>query len=477
MLIKLLPLLGLVWLFAEEPEPLWVALWLPLLVIIVLVLANGFFVAAEFAVLGARASQMEHLAEGGNKNAATILGILENSDKQNRYLATAQLGITVVTLALAMYGEPRISHFIEPYLARLFGLTPSAEIVHTIGYFVTLGILTYLHVVIGEMVPKSIALTSANRVVLVLNPAMSLLQRIFGIPIRVLNGIGVLLLRLFRIPPAGGHARLYSAEEIEQIVSESTEGGLIAAEAEEMIRRIFDFSERTVGQLMTPRRRIQAVPVDMPYDEVLQIVIDSRHSRLPVYEGDLDHVVGTLYLKDLMRLHVEPGDPATVRELMRPEVPIVPEHHSAEEMLITFKRERLHLAIVLDEYGGVAGLVTLEDLVEEVVGEVRDEFDIEHEPVVEISPGVLEMSGDYLLDELQEQVFLGDEGTLPDVDTVGGLIVTLLGRPPQSGDTIEAGDNVVLSVLTVDGRAVSRARVEFPSPNVDDGHSAERTNM
>jgi putative hemolysin len=174
--------------------------------------------------------------------------------------------------------------------------------------------------------------------------------------------------------------------------------------------------------------------------------------------------VGTLYLKDLVRRYVESDQPATVREMMRPDLPIVPEDHSAEQMLLTFKSERLHQAIVLDEFGGVVGLVTLEDLVEEIVGEVRDEFDVEAEPYITLSPGVLEMTGDYLIEDLREQVFLGDK-ELPDVDTVGGLIVTMLGRPPRNLDVVTIGDNVTMTVIEIDGRAVSRAKVEFPAMN------------
>lgn len=200
---NLLPLITSLFLASEVSEPLWTALWLPLIVIIVLVLINGFFVSAEFAILGARASRMERLAADGDTNAGHVQGILESSEKQNSYLATAQLGITVVTLALAMYGEPRISHFLEPYLAQVFNVELSDELVHTLGYLISLGVLTYLHVVIGEMVPKSMALTNANELVLRLDPGMRILQKVFDWPIRFLNSIGTLLLRIFRIPPAG----------------------------------------------------------------------------------------------------------------------------------------------------------------------------------------------------------------------------------------------------------------------------------
>lgn len=452
---------------ALEPQPFSVLL-LPILVIIVLVALNGLFVAAEFAILGARRTRMEQLEQEGDKHAAQVMRTLDDNELQNRYIATAQLGITIVTLGLAMYGEPQIAHYLEPYLARLLGRETVDATVVSIGYFIAIGLLTYLHVVVGEMVPKSLALADANNVVLRINPAMRWLERLFIVPIRVLNGIGNGLLRVLRVPVAPAKARLYSAEEIEQIVSESTEGGFLTEEAEEMIRNIFDFSDRTVGQVMTPRRKMQAIPVDTPHEALLQLVVESNHSRFPVYEGDDDHVIGILHLKDLVRYHLYNGTAFDLREMLRP-APIVPEDQQVEVLLAAFKRQRLHMAIVLDEFGGVAGIVTLEDLVEEVVGEVRDEFDIENEPYVELQPGVIELAGDYLLDDLQDDVFLGDEESLPDVETVGGLIVTLIGRPPQVGDEVTLQETVTLRVLAVDGRAVGRVKVTYPVVREESG--------
>lgn len=445
---------------AEEGLPSVTTLIVPFFVISLLILLNGLYVAAEFAIIGVRPTQLEQMANEGDTKAGNVLEIVESRPKQDQYIATAQLGITLASLGLAMYGEPRISHFIEPYMTAWFGLSEAAT--RTIGYLVALGLLTYLHVVIGEMVPKTLALVDASETALRVYRPMQISQKILGIPVRILNSIGNGLLKLFRIPLATGEAGLLAPEEIELLVSESREGGLFLEEEEEIIRNIFDFSERIVGQVMTPRTKVQAVPIDMPKDELIKLVTASRHSRFPIYEGDLDHILGILHLKDLIRQTIKPDAKLDLRLILRP-APLVPEDQQIETLLGAMKRAKLHMAVVLDEFGGMAGVVTLEDLIEEVVGEVRDEFDMEREPYVELSPGVLEVSGDYLVDDLIEEIYLGDESELPDVETVGGLVVADLGRPPKVNDEVIYNDSVRFTVLDVDRRAVSRVRVDFPA--------------
>lgn len=443
----------------QEDLPGIGALLVPLVVIMILVLLNGLFVAAEFAIIGVRPTQMEQMANEGNKQAGKVFGVLESRQRQDQYIATAQLGITLASLGLAMYGEPTISHFIEAYLGQWFALTE--ETLTTIGYFVALGLLTYLHVVVGEMVPKSLALLEPSTMALRLSRPMQIAKAILIIPVRILNSIGNLLLRLLRVPPAHGHDRLMAPEELELLVAESYEGGLIQEEEEEMIRNIFDFSDRTVGQVMTPRTKVQAISLDMAPDDVVKLVTESRHSRFPVYDADLDHIAGILHLKDLVRETLKGTEPFDLRLILRA-APLVPEDQHVETLLAAFKRERLHMAAVVDEFGGLAGVVTLEDLVEEVVGEVRDEFDLEKEPFVQVAPGVLEVAGDYLVDDLIEQVYLGDEASLPDVETVGGLVISQLGRPPLVNDVVVYDDTVRLIVLDVERRAVGRIRIEYP---------------
>ena len=435
-------------------------LTVPALVIMVLVGLNGLFVAAEFALIGVRPTQMEQMANEGNRTAGGILAILRSPQKKDRYIATAQVGITLASLGLGMYGEPQIAHFIEPYLARVTGIDPHDTIILTVGYVATVSLLTYLHIVVGEMVPKSLALSAPDKVALAISHLMNLMQTIFALPVRLLNNTGTAMLHLLRIPVAESETRLHSPEELELIVSESVEGGLVNAAEEELIRNIFDFAERQVHQVMTPRPRVQAIPHDIPLPELLTLVTESNHSRFPVYEQDPDHIIGILHLKDLVRQQLRRKGNFDIRLLLRP-APVVPEHYPVETLLTAFKHRRIHMAVVLDEFGGTAGIVTLEDLVEEVVGEVRDEFDLESEPFVQLAPGKLEVAGDYLLDDLAEDVNLGKEEDLPDVETVGGLVMANLGRLPQVGDKVTLDNEVTFTVLAIDGLAVARARVEY----------------
>ncbi len=455
-----LPTLFIAAVVSEERLPGLGALVIPFIVIILLVAFNGLFVAAEFALIGVRPTQMEHMANEGNRIAEYFLSLLRSQDKQKQYLATAQLGITLASLALGMYGEPQISRFVEPYLARLLNFDPHDTLIVTVGYLSALGLLTYLHIAVGEMVPKSLALAAPDRAALSIAGFMRLMQAIFAWPVRFLNSIGMAILSIFRIPPAEGHARLHSPEELEIIVSESAKGGILNEAEEEMISNILNFADRQVLQVMTPRRKIEAVAHDTPLPELLQLVTESKYSRFPVYEENLDHIIGVLHLKDLVYQQLRQKGKFDIRLLLRPGL-VVPEHYPVENLLTAFKRRRLHMAIVLDEYGGTDGIVTLEDLVEEIVGEVRDEFDMENEPIVEQAPGVLEVAGDYLLDDLQDLVHLGNEEDLPDVETVGGLVMTQLGRLPQVGDTVTYRDDIHFTVLAVDGRALARARIEY----------------
>ncbi len=442
-------------------------------VILVLVVLNGFFVAAEFALIGLRPGRVEQLVEEGRPRAPQVLAVLQSSQRQDQYIATAQVGLTLASLGLGMYGEPHVAGFIEPILRNLIGAQVSAGLLHTAAFVISLGFVTFLHVVIGEIAPKGHALADAERAAMWLIRPMNVAQTVLSPAVRALNAMGNwLLTRLFRIPPAQGHQRLHSPEELELIVSESAEGGLLNEDEEEMILNIFDFSDRQVGQVMTPRRKVQAIAHDTPLDELMQVVSESNYSRFPVYEEDLDHVIGILHLKDLVKQQLRTrGSLDDIRLILRP-APAVPEYQPVDRLLAAFKRQRIHMAIVLDEFGGIAGIVTLEDLIEEVVGEVRDEFDVEREPFAVVEPGVLEVAGNFLLDDLSNHVFLGDDEELPDVETVGGLIMTALGRPPQRGDEVLFRDGVKFLVLDIDGLAVARARVEYPV--VEDDESEAR---
>lgn len=443
----------------------WMA---PFIIISLLIVINGLYVSAEFAIIGTRPSQMEELARQGNSAAQQVLNVLEDSHLQDQYIATAQLGITIASLFLGMYAEPAIEHLIAPYLSTWldlsalsvrFATTPEA-LLELISYILVISFITYLHVVVGEMVPKSMALSDAASTAMRLNLFMRLSRITLTPLVRVLNSVGALLLRVVNLPPA--KPRVHSAEEIVQIVGESADGGFINDDERDIIQNIFDFSERYAAQVMTPRRKVQALPVDVGLDELMNFVANSTHNRFPVYEGTLDHVIGILHMHNIIKQQLYSKGHFDLRLLLKP-APAVPEDTPVEDLLAIFKHQRIHMAVVLDEFGGMAGVVTLEDLVEEVVGEVQDEFDVENAPYVELEPGLLELAGSYLLGDLLDDVDLGDHDELPEVETVGGLVVTELGRPPLEGDELTLNGTVHFRVLAVDGLAIARLQVRFPT--------------
>jgi CBS domain containing-hemolysin-like protein len=438
---------------------------IPIAVITALVLLNGLFVAAEFAIIGVRPTRVTQLVEEGNRTAAGIKRILDSPLLQDQYIATAQLGITIASLGLGMYGEHAIADWLLGPLERWVHLDESTA--HAIAAIIALSLLTFAHVVIGEMVPKSLALQYAEKTVLGIASLMRLANWLFYPAVWFLNLIGNSMLRLFGIPPAAVQERSYSPQELALLVEESHEGGLLTDREEQLLHNIFDLSERRVRQVMIPRLRIAGIPMDIDEKSLLNLVATSPYSRFPVYEGDLDNVVGLLLLKDVVRQQIS-QEPFDLKKLLR-YIPVVPETLRVEQLLIAFKRLRVHMALAIDEYGGTAGLVTLEDLVEEVVGEVQDEFDQGELPLLrEVEPGVLLVRGDLLLDDLREDTTLNlpEDEDLPDVETVGGLVISLLGRPAHPSDCVTV-NGATFTVERVDGRAIALVRIEAETKATD----------
>ena len=429
------------------------ALLVPSLIILLLVLLNGLFVAAEFAIIGVRQTRMAQLAEQGNPVARRLLKIIDNRGQVDRYIATAQLGITLASLGLGMYGEPAIAHLLEEPLHDWFGLEGGA--VHTVSFIIGLGLITYLHVVIGEMVPKSLALQYAERTVMVLARPMALMQTIFSVPITVLNAIGLRVLRLLGVPPPKEKSRLHTPGELEMIISEGVVGGLIAAQDFALFENIFDLSELNVRQMMTPRVKVEAIPITIDEEALAKKVGDSPYSRFPVYEGTIDHIVGVLHVKEFMIQQME-GTPFDLQDMMYEPV-FLPESASAYELFAILEKRQAHFAVVAGEFGGTAGIVTLEDLLEEVVGEVWDEFDVDpQEPVTVMAPGHLLVKGSTRLHELQEYVDLSRYVHI--AGSVGGLVLAHVDLPPRRGDSVEL-DGVTLRIEDLDGLTVERVTV------------------
>lgn len=437
----------------------------PSLIIALLILLNGLFVAAEFAIVAAPRTRLAQAAERGSKAAANVLHIQGTPAQQNRYLATAQICITGASLGLGMYGEHTVAEWLHEPLSRI---TPLAgPLSHTVATILAIGILTYLHVVLGEMVPKSLAIQHAEAAALRLNGPMDVLRKLFLPVVLVLNGVGNGIVRLMGIRPANAQTRFFSADELEYLMEESAEVGLVEPAEQLFIENIFDLRQRSVGQVMTRRKQIVGLPVTAGEQETLRFVCQKRHSRYPIYDKGLDDIIGVLHVKTLARQQANrERQPFDLRQLTRP-VAFVPESLPLDQMLTRFRRDRRQLAIVVDEYGGTAGLVTLEDLIEEVVGEILDEFDLEIAPLERLTDGLVRVRGDLLVDELNQLCDLHLKH--PEADTVGGLVMASLGRLAEQGDCV-AVDGVTLEVEAVEGLAVQTVLVRLPA--IEGTHNA-----
>ncbi|MCS6845161.1 MAG: hemolysin family protein [Caldilineales bacterium] len=432
-----------------------------LIVVAALLLVNALYVGAEFATLSARRARLAQMADDGHPLARMILPIVQDPAKLDAYIAACQIGITVSSLILGFYAQATLSPVVAPWLSRLGGLAPAAAA--SFSATVVLLVLTGFQVILGELVPKNIGVQYPERLALLTAPAMRWSMALFRPLIWLFNGSGQLVLRLMGIQPVREHVHTHSPEEIALLVEESGAGGLLADQERRLIENTLWLGETTVRQLMVPRIRVLAAPVDMPCHELFVLLANSPFSRLPLYQGSLDNVVGVVHLKDLLCLQRCAGpDSGTasapdVRQVMAAPL-FVPETMRADEALALLQRRRLHVAVVLDEFGGTAGIVTLEDLIEEIFGEVQDEFDQELPKVRPLPGNRVMVRWDWLVEDLNDVLDLhlpGDEA-----DTVGGLVLSRLGRAPQVGDTVQIGD-LTLRVERVEGKAVSA--VSFPA--------------
>ena len=441
---------------------------LPVIIIAALIFFNGLFVAVEFAVVASSRARMSQLAAAGSSSATKVMRVLTDPTGQTRFIIMAQLGITLSSLGLGMYGEHTIAEWILTLLEHQGverGLI-SVAAAHSAALVLAIAVMTYLHVVLGEVMPKSLALQAPESTALRVIGPVWLIERIFSPAIFVLNVIARAITRACGVPERSEQDHMVSPQDLEMIVEESSEEGLIAPSEQLYIENILDMRERTVGQVMTPRTRIEGISVDESERAILQLVSTSNHSRYPIYEGDLDRIRGFFHVKDLARhLQKSPdGAPLDLRKMAqnRPVI-VVPETLSLDQMLGRFRAEKGALAVVIDEFGGTAGIVTFEDLLEEVVGEIQDEFDAERAPFEVVSETRLRVDGSLLLDELNQHFDIDfDE---EEVDTVGGLIMSHLGRIPVAGDTVEL-NGVRYLVEQVAGRAVDSVLIELPEPTL-----------
>ena len=420
-----------------------------LLAVFVLVLMNGFFVAAEFSLVSVRHTRIAELVAQGQVSAIAVQDALKNPD---RVIAATQLGITLASLGLGWIGEPAVAHLLQP-LVDLFPNVVQSGISHSISAGLAFAMITFLHVVVGELAPKSIALQNPEKTSLVVARPTLWSERILKPIIWLLNGTGNALLRLIGVKPASGHELVHSVEELKMLVTASSEGGVVEPQEREMLHAVFDFGELLVGQVMIPRTEIIAVEADIPLEQIITLITESTYTKFPVYDDDLDTILGIVHVKDILRLMQEPGwERSTARSLVREPI-YVPETIPVSALLQHFQDRRQHIAIVLDEYGGTAGLVTLEDLLEEIFGEVSDPFD-HVSPEFQTQPdGSIWIDGMTLIEDVNAHLGLDLED--PNYYTIAGYMLGKLGRIPKVKESIE-GDNVRLQVEALDGLRIAR---------------------
>ena len=430
---------------------------IPTIIILFLILLNGLYVAAEFSLVTAPRPQLKKKADQGSTVAKNLLNIVSSAESQNKYITTAQVGITIASLGLGMYGEHA---FAEWFLEPLHLISNMAEpLAHTIASVLSVSMLTYVHVVLGEMIPKSYALqTGANTIIALYRPLV-ISERLFSPIVYILNHVSIGFLHRFENSSSPHSTRLFTTEDLEYIVGESNESGLLEETDRIFIENIIDLDERIASQIMTPRNRIQAIKSDATLDEVSGFVCATNKTRYPIYENSLDNIIGILHIKDLARWKVHHKDsPILPRELIRPSL-LIPESLPLNELLIKFRKEKAQIAITLDEFGGTAGIVSFEDLVEEVVGEILDEFDSERPPFQELAPGLIRVRGDVILDEITQHYGLNFEEDNYS-NSIGGFVMSQIGSIPEPNDTINM-DDYSITVEKVENRAVSSVRIKY----------------
>ena len=435
-------------------------------VVMFFVLLNGFFVAAEFAIVKVRDSQLQEAVDEGSHAAKFSQGVTRHLDA---YLSATQLGITLASIALGMVGEPYIAHAIQPLLFQA-GIT-SDDWVRWISLGVAFSIITFLHVVLGELTPKSLAIRKALSTTLWVSRPLHFFYVLLKPAIFLLNGTANWMLRVvFRIDPVAEGERVHSEEELKHIVAESQRSEEVTETEKHIVLNALALNDRYVRDVMTPRKDVVSLDVDEPFAANLKVAIESKHTRFPVVEGHLDHSVGLVHIKDLLRLMHEPEKDRDLRKLKR-DLLLVPEMMPLDKLLRQFLAKHAHLALAVDEYGGAVGIVTLDNVVEEIVGDIQDEFDTAEKPEFRrISDDEFEVEGTLNLYELNDLTDLDLESD--EVTTVGGYVTHALGHFPKLGETLRIEDYEV-TATKIEARRVGQLHFKrVPTPNEEE---AEKT--
>lgn len=425
-------------------------LLLPALAILFFVLLNGFFVASEFAIVKVRESQLEAAVAEGRRGAKLALQEVQNLDA---YLSATQLGITLASIALGMVGEPYISRVLQPLL---FGVgIKSDAIVHGISFGTGYAVITFLHVVVGELTPKSLAIRQALSMTLLVAPGLHFFYVVLKPAIWVLNGSASWVLRIvFRVDAVSEGELGHSEEELRHIVAESRKSKRVTETEKDILLNTLELNDLCVRDIMTPRNQVVSLDLDESFEANLKLAVSSKHTRFPLVEGHLDHSMGLIHIKDLLPLVGKPNP--DLRKIKRELLP-VPEMMPIDKLLKMLLDKHLHLALVVDEFGGAVGVVTLDNVIEEIVGDIQDEFDTEQSEFRRISDNEFVVEGTLNLYELMEHAGLEVESE--EVTTVGGYVTHLLGHLPKPGEKVRIGDYEV-TATKVDQRRVLQLHFE-----------------
>lgn len=436
--------------------------WLSLLAAFFLVLLNGFFVVAEFSLVKIRKTRIEELVQQGNSRAELALKIILSLDT---YLSAIQLGITLASLALGWIGEPAVSALLEPLIFAYF--PGSTLLLHTITVVIGFTFITLMHVVIGELIPKSLAIQKAESMLLFVVWPLYIFHKV-GYPIITLfDHTAWFFLKLLGVKPTSEADLAHSEDELRMLVSASHRGGVLDQMESDLLDNVFDFADRLAREVMVPRQDIVCLFADDSYEENIKVVRETHHTRFPLCLDDKDHIMGMIHLRDLMSFDLCNLEKKDLTTIMR-EILVIPEGMSVAKILQMMRRKRIHLAVVVDEYGGTAGLVAMEDIIEEIVGDIKDEHDEVIQPEIQRMPdNTYEFDGRVLLEDVAHLLNIHLEEH--EEDTIGGYIFGVLGRRPEIGDEVVI-DGYTFTVLLVNGFRV--VRVKALPPAEEDGTEA-----
>ena len=425
---------------------------LNLFIILLLLLANAFFVASEFALVSVRQTRIQQLANEGNKTADITLKALSSLD---RYIAATQLGITIASLGLGWVGESTLATIIHPLFEFLPNISGSVA-THSIAAIIAFTLITFMHVVIGELMPKSIALQFPEKTTLVITRPLVTVANILAPFIFLLNGFGNWMLKLINIEPAQQHHSVHSEEELDMIIDESFKGGVLNETESFLLKNSLKFTDLTAKQVMIPRCNMVAIPIDINEEDYAKLVLENQYTRYPVYAENLDNIIGILHVKDLYSCLLQ-NQKISIKEVLRQPL-LVPETMTTDNLLEEFKKNKTEIAIVIDEFGGVSGIVTMEDILEEVFGSVQDEFDEEETDIRKVDENKFIVNGLFRFEEFSEYFGLNQEED-EDVETIGGLVQKLLCRLAKINDEVEI-ENLKLRVIELKDRRIKKVLVE-----------------